>query len=129
MNLGELLIQPVEQLLLSLGLAHQRRHLFLQMADYVRVDLGRPRPLHELVDLASPSPRCPKTHRAGACKLEPVEDQNGELVIWRATSSHPTVAGLLGDVVQVREQVILFLLEQLHAQRPSRCLPDRLVVE
>lgn len=66
---------------------------------------------------------------AGACKLEPVQDQNGELVIWRAMSSHPTVAGLLGDVVQVREQVILFLLEQLHAQRPSRCLPDRLVVE
>ena len=43
--------------------------------------------------------------------------------------SHPAITSFLGDVVQVGEQVILFFLEQLHAQWPSSCLPDRLVVE
>lgn len=52
-NLGEVFIQAVEQLLLSLRLAHQCGHLFLQMADYVRVDFGRPSALHKLVDLTS----------------------------------------------------------------------------
>jgi hypothetical protein len=51
-DLGKLFVEAVEQLLLSLGLAHHRRHFFLQMADYVRVNLGSPRTLHELVDLA-----------------------------------------------------------------------------
>jgi hypothetical protein len=46
-NLGEVFIQAVKQLLLSLGLAHQCRHLFLQMADYVRMHFGGPRPLHK----------------------------------------------------------------------------------
>ena len=43
--------------------------------------------------------------------------------------SHPAITSFLGDVVQVGEQVILFFLEQLHAQWASSCLPDRLVVE
>jgi len=46
-----------------------------------------------------------------------------------AMCSYPTIAGLLGDVVEVREQIILFFLEQLHAQWASCCLPDGLVVE
>jgi len=51
-NLGELFIEAVEQLLLSLGLAHQRRHFFLQMTDYVCMNFGSPRALHKFVDLA-----------------------------------------------------------------------------
>ena len=68
-NLGEVFIQAVKQLLLSLGLAHQCGHLFLQMADYVRVDFGGPSALHKLVDLTSQVSKDPSEGRTGEIKM------------------------------------------------------------
>jgi len=119
-NLGELFIEAVEQLLLSLGLAHQRRHFFLQMTDYVCMNFGSPRALHKFVDLAFQTSK--DRYHTSKPEIAKLFSDYGDV-------SHPTITSFLRDVVQVGEQVILFFLEQLHAQWASRCLPDRLVVE
>jgi hypothetical protein len=94
------------------------------MADYVRVNLGSPRTLHELVDLAFQVHKGHPLH--GFAQVE-LKQQN--MLNMHGDVSHPTITGFLRDIVQVREQVILFFLEQLRAQWARSCLPDRLVIE
>lgn len=51
LDIGELVAQIFEQLLLRFLLAHHGRHLLAQVPHDQAVDLGCPHPLHKLVHL------------------------------------------------------------------------------